>query len=315
MAFQTKKPPVPPAFVLIGGILAVSTASLFIRYAQQEAPSIVIAAWRLSIASLVLAPLALLRCSSEIRGLNLRQIGLLALSGVLLALHFASWITSLEYTSVASSVVLVTTTPLWVGLFSPLILRERLARFVQIGLLVAMVGGVIVGLSEACDFTGRLVCERIDVTLQSRALTGNGLALIGAICGAGYLLVGRWLRSSLSLLAYITMVYGTAAVALLMGVLLSGSTLTGYPSQTYLWFAALAFIPQLVGHSSFNWSLKYLPAAFVSVTLLAEPVGSILLAFMFLTETPGILEMAGGILILAGIYISSRSAPVGEVKK
>jgi drug/metabolite transporter (DMT)-like permease len=315
MIFQTKKPPVPPAFVLLGGILAVSTASLFIRYAQQEAPSIVIAAWRLGIASLVLAPLAWMRCSSEIRSLNLRQIGLLVLSGVLLALHFASWITSLEYTTVASSVVLVTTTPLWVGLLSPLILRERLTRFVQIGLLVAMVGGIIVGLSEACDFTGRFICEPIDVTLQSRALTGNGLALIGAFCAAGYLLVGRWLRSSLSLLAYITMVYGTAAVVLLLGVFLSGSTLIGYPSQTYLWFAALAFIPQLLGHSSFNWSLKYLPAAFVSVTLLAEPVGSILLAFMFLTETPGILELAGGILILAGIYISSRSAPVGEIKK
>jgi drug/metabolite transporter (DMT)-like permease len=308
MTSHSKTPSVPPALVLTGGILAVSTASLFIRYAQQDAPSIVIAAWRLSIATLVLAPIAWARCSTEIKSLNLRQIVLLALAGLLLAIHFASWITSLEYTTVASSVVLVTTTPLWVGLLSPLFLGERVTRYVKIGLLVAMVGGIIVGLSEACEFAGRLVCEPFGVTLQSRALTGNGLALIGALCAAGYLLVGRSLRMSLSLLAYITLVYGTAAIALLLGVFFSGNAITGYPSQAYIWFVALALVPQLLGHSSFNWSLKYLPAAFVSVTLLAEPVGSVFLAYLFLTETPGLLELAGGVLILAGIYISSHSA-------
>jgi drug/metabolite transporter (DMT)-like permease len=302
-------PPVPPALVLAGGILAVSTASLFIRYAQQDAPSIVIAAWRLTIATLVLAPLTWKRCAPEIKGLRLKQIGLMALSGVLLALHFASWISSLEYTTVASSVVLVTTTPLWVGLLSPLILRERLTKYVKIGLLVAMTGGGVVGVSEACDFsTGHLVCEPFGAAMQSSAMTGNGLALVGAFCAAGYLLVGRSLRARLSLLAYIFLVYGTAAIALLIGVFFSGNSLTGYPSQTYLWFAALALIPQLLGHSIFNWSLKYFPAAFVSVTLLAEPVGSILLAFLLLSETPGYLELAGGFIILAGIYISSRAS-------
>jgi drug/metabolite transporter (DMT)-like permease len=159
MTPPSKKPPIPPGFVLTGGILAVSTASLFIRYAQEDAPSIVIAAWRLSIAALILAPFAWKRCSREIRSLTLRQISLLVFSGLLLALHFASWITSLEYTTVASSVVLVTTTPLWVGLLSPLILHERVAAYVKVGLLMAMLGGVIVGLSEACQFSGRLVCE------------------------------------------------------------------------------------------------------------------------------------------------------------
>jgi drug/metabolite transporter (DMT)-like permease len=308
MTLSPKNPPIPPVLAIAGGILAVSTASLFIRYAQQDAPSIVIAAWRLSIATLVLAPLAWWRCSDEIKSLKRRQILLLILSGLLLAIHFASWISSLEYTSVAISVVFVSTTPLWVGLLSPLLLHERLTKYVQIGLLVAMMGGALVGLSEACQFNGRLVCDSLSTALQNSAMTGMLLALIGALCGAGYLLVGRSLRSSLSLLAYIFLVYGTAAVALLFGVLISGSQLTGYPAQTYFWFAALALIPQLLGHSTFNWSLRYLPAAFVSVTLLSEPVGSILLAYLLLSETPGLLELGGGLIILAGIYISSRSA-------
>jgi drug/metabolite transporter (DMT)-like permease len=304
---RTHQPPIPPVLAIAGGILAVSTASLFIRYAQQDAPSLVIAAWRLTIATLVLAPLAWLRCADEIKSLNRQQVALMALSGVLLAFHFASWISSLEYTTVASSVVLVTTTPLWVGLLSPLFLRERLTRFVQVGLLVAMVGGAMVGVSEACEFNGGLVCEPFEMALRSRAMTGNGLALIGAMCAAGYLLVGRSLRTRLSLLAYIFLVYGTAAIVLLLWVFLSGNALFGYPSQAYLWFAALALIPQLLGHSTFNWSLKYFPAAFVSVTLLAEPVGSIILAYLLLAETPGMLELAGGVVILIGIYLSSRS--------
>jgi len=300
-------PSLSPALAMTGGILAVSTASLFIRYAQQDAPSIVIAAWRMTIATLVLAPITWIRCRDELRALSIRQIALLAVSGLLLALHFASWITSLEYTTVASSVVLVTTTPLWVGLLSPLILRERLGKYVRIGLLLAMVGGIIVGVSEACEINSGLVCAPFSTAFQSSAMTGNGLAVTGAFCAAGYLLAGRSLRARLSLLAYIFLVYGTAAVALLLTVFFSGYSLTGYPAQTYIWFAALALIPQLLGHSTFNWALKYLPAAFVSVTLLAEPVGSILLAFLLLSETPGILELAGGIIILAGIYISSRT--------
>lgn len=307
MGSSERVPPFPPALALAGGVLAVSTASIFIRYAQQDAPSIVIAAWRLSIAALVLAPIAWLRCASEIRRLTFKQIMLLLISGVLLALHFATWITSLEYTSVASSVVLVTTTPLWVGLLSPLLLHERMTVFVSIGLLLAMVGGGIVGISEACEIKNGLICDPLAVVLHSRAMVGNGLALAGALCAAGYLLAGRSLRASLSLLAYIFLVYGTAAAALLVAAVSSGQSLIGYPAHTYLWFAALAFIPQLIGHSTFNWSLKYLPAAFVSVSLLAEPVGSIFLAFLLLAETPGSLELVGGLIILAGIYISARS--------
>ncbi len=302
-----KKAPISPALAIVFGILAVSTASPIIRFAQQDAPSLVIAAWRLSIATLALAPVALTRYRPEMRSLGGRKLLLLVLSGFFLALHFASWISSLEYTTVASSVVLVTTSPLWVALLSPLALHERIRPGVSIGLLVALVGGVVVGLSEACGLaSGQLVCSSFQSALQGRAMFGNLLALTGALAAAGYLLIGRSVRGSLSLVPYTFLVYGSAAVFLLAGVGLRGEHLVGYQPRTYLFFLALGLVPQLLGHSTFNWALRYLSAAYVSVTLLGEPIGSTILAYFFLGENPGVLEIIGGVLILAGIYVASR---------
>ncbi len=304
-------PPEPrrisPFLVLFFGILAVSTASIFIRYAQQEAASLVIAAYRLALATLILLPIALRRSRRELSALNRQQVILIILSGVFLALHFAAWITSLEYTTVASSVVLVTTTPLWVGLLSPVILRERLPAAVALGLAIALLGGAIVGLSEACQVTAQgLACPPGTAFFQGSAFMGNALALVGAWCAAAYLLVGRRLRPTMSLIAYITAVYGVAAAALVIMAALSGQRLAGFAPSTYLMFLALAVFPQLLGHSSFNYGLRYLSAAFVAVALLGEPIGSTLLALVILKETPAILEIAGGVVILIGIYVAAR---------
>ncbi len=304
---SASKPPIPPALAIVFGILAVSTASPIIRFAQQDASSIVIAAWRLSIATLALAPIALTRNRAEIQALGIKKLLLLVLSGFFLSLHFASWISSLEYTTVASSVVLVSTSPLWVALLSPLVLQERIGPAVRTGLLVALLGGVVVGLSESCGFTGGgLTCSSIQAAMQGRAMFGNLLALIGALTAAGYLLIGRSVRSSLSLAPYIFVVYGSAAVFLLAAVGLRGEPMLGYQPRAYLYFLALGLVPQLLGHSTFNWALRYLSAAYVSVTLLGEPIGSTILAYFFLRENPGVLEIVGGILILAGIYVASR---------
>jgi drug/metabolite transporter (DMT)-like permease len=312
---QTKSP-FPPVLGLLGGILAVSTASLFIRYAQQDAPSLVIAAARMGIAALLLTPYALMRRRAELSRLKRPQLLAMGLAGFLLALHFASWITSLEYTTVASSVVLVTTTPLWVALLSPLVLKERLAVGVRIGLLVAMAGGVIVGLSEACQIgSGGITCSSLQEAFAGRALIGNGLALLGAWCASGYLLVGRRLRSSLTLASYTFLVYLVSAVVLLAAVFLSGNRFSGYQPETYGWFLALAIIPQLVGHTIFNWALRYLSAAYVSVALLGEPVGSVILALLFLREAPAGLELVGAALIMGGIYLASRPEPAGRLRK
>lgn len=294
--------------VLFFGILAVSTASIFIRFAQREASSVVIAVYRLTLASLILLPIALRGHRTELACLSRRQWLLIILSGVFLGVHFVSWITSLSLTSVATSVVLVTTTPLWVGLFSPLVLRERISKAVAVGLVVALVGGILVGLSESCALTaGGLACSTQGGEGGSSAALGSLLALAGAMTAAAYLFVGRTLRPSLSLIGYISTVYGVAAVTLVIMALLSGQPLFGFSPQTYLFFAALAVFPQLLGHSSFNYSLKYLSAAFVSVALLGEPIGSTILAMVVLKEIPTTLEVVGGIIILIGIFIATRT--------
>ncbi|RPH74179.1 hypothetical protein EHM76_03990, partial [bacterium] len=282
----TTKIPVSLAFIF--AILAVSTAAIFIRYAQQDAPSLVIAAYRLCISTLVLAPFALLRQRRELFGLTAKTFGLAVISGAFLALHFATWISSLEYTSVDSSVVLVTTTPLWVALFSPLFLKERLSRYAVIGMVVALVGGILIGLSDACSWSGNgLFCPDLAGFWSDNAFLGDFLALSGAWMAAGYLIAGRRLRSNMSLVTYTFIVYGAAGVILLLMAGFSRQALTGYPPMTYVWFLMLALLPQLAGHTTFNWALKHVPAGYVSVFLLGEPIGSTILAFLFLGEMPG----------------------------
>jgi drug/metabolite transporter (DMT)-like permease len=304
---EPKAPIIPPIVVLGFGILAASTASIFIRLAQRDVPSLVIAAYRLGLATLILSPFILTRNRNELSRLKRGQIQLMILSGTFLALHFAAWITSLEYTTVASSVVLVTTSPLWVALLSTFILKERLPGIAWIGILIALMGSVVVSAGQICQIQpAGLVCPQLSDFIKGRAFWGDFLALVGAWMAAGYLLIGRKMRSEITLGSYIYIVYGTAAVILLAAVLVTGQKLVGYPKIDYVWFLALALFPQLLGHSSFNWALRYLSAAYVSVTLLGEPIGSALLALIFLGEKPSPLEIVGGLLILWGIYIVSR---------
>jgi len=289
-------------------ILAVSTASIFIRFAQiGGAPSLVIAALRLTFATLLIAPVALTRHSAEIKSLTQSQIALGVVSGLFLAVHFATWISSLEYTSVASSVVFVSTGPLWVALLSPMLLNEKLTRAAIFGLGLALLGGTVIGLSDACVIHNGLQCPELNQVLQGRAMWGNFLALAGAWAVTGYLIIGRKLRTGMSLIPYIFLVYGMAAVALLIIMFVAGQSPLGFAPKTYGWIFLLAAVPQLIGHSTYNWALRYLPAAFVAVTTLGEPIGSAILAFFILSEAPSVATVIGGILILFGIYLASRT--------
>jgi len=285
------EPTIKPYLVISIGIVAVSFASIFIRLA--EAPSLVIAASRLTIASLILAPAVLIKSKDELRDLTRQDLLLALLSGLFLGVHFATWISSLEYTSVASSVVFVSTSPMFVGLASHFLLKERVSRRMFAGIAVSVLGGIIIGYG--------------DFGLGARGLFGDFLALVGAAAVSVYLLVGRKLRRHLSLLSYIFLVYATAAVFLIAVCLVAGHTFSGYPRQTYLMFVLLAAVPQIIGHSSYNWALKYLPATFVGVATLGEPIGSTILAYFILRETPTLAKIGGGALILAGIYVSSRA--------
>lgn len=293
-------------FAILIAILAVSTASIFIRFAQDDgAPSLVIAALRLTFATLMLAPLALTRRLEEIKRITRSEALLGAFSGVFLALHFATWISSLEYTSVASSVVFVSTGPLWVALLSPILLKEHLAKTAIVGLGLSLLGGTIIGLTDACTWNGGLACPALQDVLQGRAMFGNLLALAGAWTVTGYLIIGRKMRAKISLIPYIFMVYGFAALVLIVVMFAAGDSPFGYTPKTYGWIFLLAALPQLIGHSTYNWALKYLPAALVAVTTLGEPIGSAILAFFILSETPAFATLLGGVFILAGIYLAS----------
>lgn len=291
---------------LLIGILAVSTASLFIRYAQQDMPSLVIAAGRLTLATLVILPFGIRSWIRNSLKLDIKTWGLLTLAGVFLGMHFVTWISSLEYTSVASSVVLVTTAPLWVAISSPVILNEKLNKWILLGLVIALGGAMIVGVGGSCMIqNGQLKCDGFSDWWSGRNFIGNILALCGALLSAAYIMVGRSVRHRLPLSVYTSIVYGIASVVLLLLVILTGSPVTGHSANSYLFVVALALIPQVIGHTAFNWALKYLSAAYVSIALLGEPIGTVILAAVFLKESPSTLEYVGGILILLGISLAT----------
>ena len=307
MSENSQRPIIPPYIAISFAILALSTASIVIRFAQEDAPSLVIAAYRLSIAVLILTPVVIKNHLPEIRKLSRKALLLALLSGFFLAVHFAVWVTSLEYTSVASSVVLVSTIPLWVALIAPLAINERLTKPILIGMVITLVGGLIVGLGDTCTVSGlQLTCPSFVNFFAGRAFLGDTLAIIGAFTAAFYILIGRSLRKDLSLVSYVFLVYGMAAVILILATFIFGESLIGYAPKTYLWFVLLAIFPQLLGHSTYNWALKYLSAAYVSIALLGEPIGTIILAYFFLKEAPTTLKMIGAILILTGIFIASQ---------
>ena len=290
------------------GILFVSTASVLIRFAQNEVSSLVIAAYRLTIAGLILGIIILIK-KVKLRVVNNRRTLLLSLlAGLFLAFHFAAWITSLEHTSVASSVVIVTTTPIWVALLSPLLLKESVSKRIVTGLLLAMIGMVVVSLSENVNFSqGQPVFEASKDLLSGEMLKGNLLALIGAFMAAGYMIVGRKVRKEIDSLPYTFVVYSFAAILIDITVLAMGSQIASFAPDTILILIGLAILPQLLGHSLFNWALAYLPASLVSIALLGEPIGTIILALIFLNEMPTIVEVIGASLILIGIIIASVS--------
>jgi drug/metabolite transporter (DMT)-like permease len=220
---------------------------------------------------------------------------MVAASGAFLALHFWSWIASLEFTSVASSTVLVTTNPLWVGLASLVLLRERLPAWALAGIGLSL-GGMI--LTFTADTTA--------ATPSPNPTLGNALALVGAVSASGYLIIGRALRARLGLLAYVALAYGAAAALLWIGVLSTGTGMLGYSLLAWSCLVALALGPQLIGHTAFNWSLRHLSATFVALAILGEPVGSAILAWLIFEERFAPMQLAGFGLLLVGIYLGAR---------
>jgi drug/metabolite transporter (DMT)-like permease len=276
-------------FILLPiGIFAISTASIFIKLC--EAPALIIATYRMMLASLMLMPFACYKRTW--RGWEKKEWIWFPLSGFFLSLHFAFWIASLKYTSVASSVVLVTTHPLFVGIGSWLFLKEQMGMKLVLGIVLSLLGSGLISYG--------------DMVWSKEALMGDGYALLGAIAASGYLLIGRKGRKDQDLFSYIFPVYSTSGLVLIIFSLLFQEPFFGYSTTTYLFMFLLALVPQLIGHTTFNWSLRYFSASMVAISILGEPIGATILAYLILGEELTILKVLGGISIFAGILVALR---------
>ncbi len=276
--------------VLLVGVVAVSWAAPLVRLAD-DAPSLTIAALRLSIAAPVMGAVAAGTRRDELRRITRRDLALLVLAGLVLAGHFAFWIASIQRTSVVASVVLVTMNPLFVGLGAWAWLRERPSNAVLAGTAIALAGALLLAAEDIGD---------------RGSLTGDLLALIGSLLASVYLVIGRGVRARMSMIGYSSVMNAVAAVTLLAVMFASGAQLRGLEGGSYLLIVLIALGPQLIGHNSFNWALGSLPAAVVAIAILGEPVGATLIAAVVLDEVPTLLQWLGGAVVLTGLYVALR---------
>lgn len=302
-------PPDPPApwqlgLVLSVAVCAIATAPLIIRYAMdsldqpQGAIGLVLAAARLGVAAVVLAP--------NWRDLTPQTLGrstlmLATIAGLCLGLHFATWISSLAYTSIAASTLIVTTNPIWVALISYLGWREPLGRGTLVGIGLALAGAAIVGWDSPTTAT------------SPNPALGNALALVGSWSISLYLVLGQQVqRQGLSTRHYATWVYTVAALGLLPLPWLWGVGYGGYPGAVYGAIVLLALGPQLVGHTSLNWAMRWLSPTVITLVILGEPLGASVLGFWLLGEVPTPAMVGGGVLIGLGIGVAAMSSSLGE---
>jgi len=284
------KPLVNPYLAVLVGVFAVSFSALFVRLCS--APPLAIASYRLLFTFLLLIPASAAGGFAGVRGMSRRQLLLSAGSGCFLALHFVTWFTSLKYTSVASSVVIVTVQPVFVVLGSWLFFKEKVPRKAVFGGALALSGSFVIG---AGDFKTGM-----------EAFYGDLLALAAAVMVSGYILIGRRLRGSVELTGYTFVTYGTSSVVLLLATLMARVPFYPYPATDWVLFFALAAVCTVLGHTTFNWAMRYVQASVVSVSILGEPLGAIVWASIFLREYPTARQLAGGGLIFAGLFIFTR---------
>lgn len=289
---QQAKPQIKVYGILLLGVVGISFSAVLTRFAQ--APASVIAFYRLAFAFLLTLPYALVFQRHHFKKLQGSHWGYALLSGTFLAIHFLTWIKSLELTTVASSTVLVTLQPVFTMILGYVLFRERLTGLSLTGMLIAIGGSVIMGVS--------------DFHVDRAHLAGDLLALSGGFFASVYILIGRKLRATMPAATYCTLVYGACALVLLIFNLFFANPLSGHGGVNLSLFLALALVCTLGGHSIFNWSLKHLEAVKVSTACLGEPLGATLLAFLLLHEVPGALQLVSGALILTGLVLFLRGS-------
>jgi drug/metabolite transporter (DMT)-like permease len=283
----------PPLAALAVAVVAVSTSAILVRWSG--APSVVKALYRVLFTVLLLAPFAV-RDRDALARFGHRDLVFAAVAGVGLAAHFAVWFESLRYTSVAAAVTLVQSQPLFVAVGAALVLEERIGLTKAAGIGVAIAGMAVMSVGELGGGAA-----------SGPPLLGEGLAVLGAVMAAGYVLAGRSLRQRVPLLPYVTVVYSVCVLVLLTVAVGRGHALVGYPAREYLLFLGMAVGPGILGHTVVNWALAHVESSVVSVSLLGEPVGSTILALVLLAEVPAPWTVVGGAVVLAGIYLTTRA--------
>jgi len=273
-------------------VFALAFASIFITELERSAvPPLVIAFYRMAIATALMLPVALAFKWREIASLARKDLGLMALGGFCLAVHFGAWITSLKYVPIATSIVLVNSHPLFVVIASYFLLGERPPRRGLIGTGIGLAGMAVM----SHDALGSV----------QLAMKGDGLAVLGALAVVGYFIVGRKARARISLLGYVTPLYAVCSLFLLIWVLMAGNRLAPYGAEVWAYLGALAVVPTIIGHTVFNWALKHVRPTAISLAFLGEPVIASVLALIFFAQRPPLATFVGGALVLAGIYLTT----------
>ncbi|MFB6112413.1 MAG: DMT family transporter [Halobacteriaceae archaeon] len=280
-----------PMLALGVAVIAVSTSAILIR--AGDAPKPVMAFYRVLFTTLLLAPLAG-RYLEDFRRLDNRDVLAAGAAGIALAAHFAAWFESVDRTSIAASVTLVQTAPVFVAIGARTLLDERLTRSMIAGILLAAGGSAVMSAGGIFGGTG------------PAPLLGNALAVVGAIMAAGYVLAGRSIRQRVRLVPYVLVVYAVCTVVLFGYVLATGFAFGGYPRHEWLLFLGMAVGPGLFGHTVVNWALEHLESSVVSVTLVGEPVGSTILALAIFGEVPTVATVLGGAIVLSGIVVTAQ---------
>ncbi len=281
---------------LILAVFSYAWAAILIRWASDAQP-LAIAFWRVAITAIVWQVFAgVNRVRGKSNTITDRQRKLIILAGLFLCFHFATWISSLSYTTIASASFLILVQPLLIAVAAHLFLHEKLNRWNILGMILTVVGA-------------GLICGG-DLSLDRQHLFGDGLALLGAIGSTAYLFVARLARpdkpggeKGIALIDYLPNVYLVSAFGLLVINLVGGIPLVGYSSKTWLFLIVLAFIPTVIGHSLFNWAMRYLPAFTVNILVVGEPIGASILAYLLLSEIPSQGLIFGSLLMLVAVIL------------
>ncbi|WP_313894549.1 DMT family transporter [Psychrobacillus sp.] len=281
------KPKINPYIPIVIGVISVSISAILVKLASAE--SGVIAFYRMFFSVLIMSPLFFMKYKNEIKIMSRRDWTFSVIAGVFLSFHFILWFESLNYTSVASSTVLVTLQPIFAFVGTFLFFKEKISLKTLLAGFIAIIGSFIISWG--------------DFKISGSALYGDILALIACALVTAYLLFGQDVRKRLSLITYTYVVYSISSITLFFYVLIKGESFVGHPSIDWLWFLLLAIIPNLLGHTLFNWSLKYVSTNALSIAILFEPIGAAILAFYVFNEVVTSLQVLGGIVVILGIML------------